>query len=147
MLLISQHNKAAGFTLLELLIVTAILAVLAGFISTAAVSGKRRAYITKSRALIVSLETAISMYESDIGSYPEPEQLVTRLSSQQVINGRTFGPYMEFDSGQTSGENVLDAWGNPFSYSAPGANNTFSFDLSSNGADGVSGTSDDIDNW
>ena len=40
---------------------------------------------------------------------------------------------------------ILDPWGNPYTYELPGTNNTNSFDLSSDGADGTS--SGRLNNW
>ena len=62
--------KNKGFTLIELLVVIAIIAILGGMVVSGAQQARKRGSTTKAKAQIASLETSISMYETDIGSYP-----------------------------------------------------------------------------
>ena len=134
---------------MELLIVIAIIAVLAGLVSSAANVARKRAYVTESKAMIAALETAVSMYESDMGVYPSAENLVDALSARHVVSGIAYGPYIEFDNDDLNNDRtaVIDPWGNPFNYAMPGTNNVYSFDIWSDGPDETSGTDDDIKNW
>jgi len=60
------------FTLVELLVVIAIIAVLAGLLLPALAGVRERAKMTRARAEMQALQTAIAMYESDYGYLPMP---------------------------------------------------------------------------
>ncbi|MFC1623787.1 type II secretion system protein GspG [Candidatus Omnitrophota bacterium] len=140
-----------GFTLIELLVVIAIITILAGMVVGGAQQARKRGAITKTRAQIVTIETAISMYESDMGIYPESgnENLVVLLK-EDPGEGDWNGPYMKIREKELSknGE-YLDAWGNAIIYVNPGVHNEYAYDLYSPGPDGKGdGTGrDDICNW
>lgn len=143
--------KKTGFTLIELLVVIAIITILAGMVVSGAQQARKRGAITKTKAQIASLETAISMYETDIGSYPETgnKDLVSALM-EDTGDPDWSGPYMKIRENELNENNeYLDAWGNPFVYLKPGIHNTYSYDLYSSGPDGKGDGSekDDITNW
>jgi hypothetical protein len=52
-----------------------------------------------------------------------------------------FTPY-EISNGK-----VIDPFGNEYQYVCPGVHNPATYDLWSNGSDGINGTPDDISNW
>jgi len=115
-------RAGAGFTLVELLTVIAIIAVLAGILMPALSSAMKKAYEGKARSAISALELAISMYETDMGYYPIVEgttgvdgidarnqKLVAALADRRYGNSARSGagpgprydpswrgPYMEF---------------------------------------------------
>ncbi len=60
----------AGFTLIELLIVIAIISLLATIILTAVGRARSSAKQTTAFATVKQLETALALYNLDIGSYP-----------------------------------------------------------------------------
>ena len=60
-----------GFTLVELLVVIAILGILISLVTAGAQAARRRGAMTKAKTTIAALETAIAMYEADMGEYPE----------------------------------------------------------------------------
>src|SRR4051794_37617554 len=51
---------------------------------------------------------------------------------------------LELDDDQVLGP---DPWGHGYLYAMPGIHNPRRFDLSSAGADGIAGTTDDLGNW
>jgi len=59
-----------GFTLMELMVVIAIIALLAGIMTPNVARRLERAKMTRTEADIAAMETAIAMYENDLGSYP-----------------------------------------------------------------------------
>ncbi|MBN1794578.1 MAG: type II secretion system protein GspG [Candidatus Omnitrophica bacterium] len=143
--------KHKGFTLIELLVVMAIIAVLAGLVSSAAQVARKRGTITKAKAAIAALETSLSMYEVDIGDFPEGDivDVVTSLSDP-TGSVEWNGPYMKFTRDELSSDGeYLDPWGNPYVYTYPGKENVFSYDLYSRGPNGKGdgNDSDDITNW
>jgi general secretion pathway protein G len=144
--------RKKGFTLIELLVVIAIIAILAGMVVSGAQQARKRGTITKTKAQMAGIETAISMYETDMGSYPETGNsvLVSALTKGAEGDADWSGPYMQIkkDELNESGE-YLDAWGNAFVYINPGKNNTSFYDLYSMGPNGAGDgeDKDDIKNW
>jgi general secretion pathway protein G len=87
------------------------------------------------------LDLAISRFQLRMGRYPDA--LEELLYKPEVLKAeeKWDGPYVR-------NERILtDPWGRPVMYVAPGNHNVQSYDIWSTGADGVSGTSDDIGNW
>jgi general secretion pathway protein G len=143
--------KHKGFTLIELLVVIAIIAILAGMVVSGAQQARKRGAVTKTRSQIASLETAISMYETDMGSYPgkDNKTLITAIT-QDPGDSDWSGPYMRVKKEELNenGE-YIDAWGNAFVYVNPGKNNPSFYDLYSKGpnGEGTGEDKDDIKNW
>ena len=143
--------KSKGFTLIELLVVIAIITILAGMVVGGAQQARKRGAMTKAMAQIATLETAISMYETDMGEYPESgnANLVAALTEDPGDLDWS-GPYMKIKDKERDEEGAyLDSWGNPYVYVNPGVNNEYSYDIYSLGPNGKGDGSekDDITNW
>ena len=143
--------KRKGFTLIELLVVIAIITILAGMVVSGAQQARKRGAVTKAKAQMASIETAISMYETDMGISPgsDNKTLVEALTQDQGDSDWS-GPYMHIkkDELDANGEYV-DAWGNAFVYVNPGENNASFYDIYSKGPNGTGdgNDKDDIKNW
>ena len=143
-----------GFTLVELLVVIAILGILISLVTAGAQAARRRGAVTKAKSTIAALETAIAMYQADMGDYPETgnDNLVKALQDDPG-NVNWDGPYMEFKQDELKDGQLVDPWGKPYVYvSVNGGSPEHrqrSYDLYSLGPNGVddSGTGDDIYNW
>lgn len=130
-------KKMRGFTLIEILTVICIIVLLIGLLSPTLRRAREQANIQKAKAMISSLEVAVNMYYTDIGSYP--------AALSDLINPPSpYSPYM--DSKDYVAPDFLDPWRNAYHYQQPGTHNTSTFDLSSNGPD-TSDPVDDITNW
>lgn len=130
--------NAHGFTLIEILLVVAIIAILAGLVGPNIVGRGKEARIQAAGADINGgLAAALDIFELDNGKYPDKLDDLSK-DPGSVRNWR--GPYVKKGLPK-------DPWGNPYVYVYPGSNNPQSYDLSSNGPDGQSGSSDDICNW
>ena len=122
----------SGFTLIEVLLVVAILGILAAVV-VVNVSGRREAtMIQAARVSISGISTAIKLYEVDTGRFPP--SLQSLVSSDGAPNWS--GPYVDAEA-------LLDPWGVEFTYSSSGGAR---FKVSSAGPDMAHGGGDDITN-
>ena len=132
-----------GFTLIEIMVVVAIIGIVMGVAIPSVSMYRRRTKEAKARTDIESLGIAIKMYQVDKGNYPSDASLsglVTALETDE---------YMEFKADEIVSGEFVDPWKKPYQYSAPGTNNTASFDIYSYGNDEEddNGADDDINNW
>ena len=149
-----QNIRRRGFTLVELLVVIAIIGILMGLVTAGAQTARRRGAMTKAKATIASMDTAIAMYQGDMGAYPESENanLVAALF-EETDDPHWQGPYMEFKQEELKDGEALDPWGRPYVYvSVNGGSPTHrtrSYDLHSLGPNGKDedGAGDDVPNW
>ena len=139
----AHHRRAAGFTLLEILVVLAIIGLLAGLAITNVdkIFGGAQGS-TASLFVRESMKTSLTTYRIHMGNYPSTSEGLQALISRPATKAdRWHGPYIE------GGKLPLDPWGEPYQYAYPGTRNKSSYDLWSKGPDKQSGTEDDIGNW
>ncbi len=146
-----MKNRALGFTLMELLVVIAIILILAGMLTSANQSARRRASISRAKAEIAMFDSALEQYQEDIGSYPQGDiaNVINALVNQED-NPDWYGPYLDLKQEQLNqkGE-FVDPWGHPYKYVYPGVHRKYKYDLYSFGPNGEddNGEKDDINNW
>jgi len=130
---IGQSDREAGFTLLEMLVVVAILGMLVGLVAPTVLrqlSGARTSIAIQS---IERLSTVLDIYKLDIGSYPTTEQGLQALVVQPGSVPRWNGPYLKGDT------TPVDAWGKPYIYKSPSTRSGRAYDLCSHGEAGQTG--------
>ena len=126
-----------GFTLLELLVVVAIIGLLAAFVGPRVFGHLGKSEVTTAKAQIEALVRALDAYRLDMGNYPDSAQGLQALVVRPADAAKWNGPYLQKDV-------PLDPWGHPYLYKFPGAQHEF--DLISYGRDGVpGGTGEDAD--
>ncbi|HEX3953433.1 MAG TPA: type II secretion system major pseudopilin GspG [Stellaceae bacterium] len=131
-----------GFTLVELLVVLAILGLLMGLVLPPVVRHLGRARSEVARLDISNLESALDVYRLDVGRYPTQQEGLAALVDQPAGAQRWQGPYLK------QKQVPADPWGHPYRYRTPGEHGDF--DLFSLGADdepGGTGENADIANW
>ncbi|MBS0579511.1 MAG: type II secretion system major pseudopilin GspG [Proteobacteria bacterium] len=133
---------AAGFTLLELLVVMVIIGMLAAFVAPRYFSQVGKSRVKAARAQIDALDKAIEQFRLDTGRLPSSEEGLAALNTAPSGITGWEGPYLKKAV-------PPDPWGHPYVYAAPGGHDN-DFDLQSYGRDGQSGgTGEDADigNW
>lgn len=144
--MINRLRGNRGFTLIEIMVVIAILALLAALVAPKLIGRSDDAKVADAKIQIKNLETALKLYKLDNGIYPSTEQglaaLVEKPTVGQIPNKYKAEGYLE------SKKVPKDPWGNDFAYLSPGEHGDY--DLYSLGADGVKGgegKNADIESW
>ncbi len=135
----SLHLRAAGFTLLEIMLVVMIIAVLAG--SAIFFMGDNLGVAQKVRvdADLKTLKSSLMTYQGLVGYLPTTEQGLKALTAQPQPRPRNWQRLME--------QIPLDPYGKEYQYMQPGTHNPDGYDLFSAGKDHIPGTVDDLGNW
>ena len=135
-------RKQRGFTLIELMVVLAIIGILAALVVTNILGRADDARMTAAKTDVGNLMQALKLYKLDNQRFPSAEQglqaLVTKPTAEPV---------------PTNWKNYLDKlpadpWGRPYQYLNPGLKGEV--DVMSWGADGQSGgegVNADIGSW
>lgn len=138
-------TSADAFTILEILVVLAILGLLAGLLFNGLSKNFGAAKVSVARIFVQqTARTPLTRYSIDIGSFPTTEEgMAALLKAPSDKADRWQGPYMDSPNGKVP----LDPWGHEYKYVSPGVRNKDGYDLWSVGPDGVDGTPDDVGNW
>jgi general secretion pathway protein G len=134
--------RARGFTLMEVLLVLAILGVIIALVVPNLLGRQQEANNKAARVQIQGVESACELYALDhSGAFPET---LDALLSRQGDDNNWKGPYLK-----SSNKIPNDPWGNPIQYAYPGQNQGADNrpDIWSMGLDKQSNTADDITNW
>jgi len=122
-----------GFTLLELLVVLAILGLLIGLVAPAALRQLGSAKDKIAHQSIERLASVLDLYKLDVGSYPTTDQGLQALMTAPQGVSHWSGPYLK-------GEKIPeDPWGRPFVYQSPSQRPGHEFDLFTLGPTGKPG--------
>ncbi|HVY17112.1 MAG TPA: type II secretion system major pseudopilin GspG [Rhodopila sp.] len=115
-----------GFTLLEILVVIAILGLLIGLVAPAALRQLGGARISVAKQSIERIGTVLDMYKLDVGTYPSTEQGLQALVERPTGVSAWNGPYMK-------GGVPVDPWNKPYTYRDPSTRSGHEYDLCSAG--------------
>ena len=138
-----KANRKEGFSLIEILIVIALIAVIAG-LAISNLGGIFGGQQEKAAQIFVSqsLKIPLTAYKIDMGTYPSTEEgLKALIKAPSGKSSKWKKPYIE--------ELPTDPWGNAYQYRYPGSKNVngnSGYDVWSLGPDG-SESVDDIGNW
>jgi general secretion pathway protein G len=138
----SKPRRQRGFTLIELMVVLAIIGVLAALIVPNVLGRADDARITAARTDVGNLMQALKLYKLDNQRFPSSEQglnaLILKPTTEPVPGN--WKPYLD--------KLPKDPWGRPYQYLNPGIKGEV--DVLSFGADGQAGgegNNADLGSW
>jgi general secretion pathway protein G len=134
----------AGFTLIEVLVVVAILGILAAIVVPRIMDRPDEAKRVAAKADIGAIVQALKLYRLDNGGYPSTDQglvaLVQKPSTNPVPNNWKQGGYLE--------RLPKDPWGGDYQFLSPGVKGEIDvFSLGADRARGGEGSAADVGNW
>lgn len=140
----ARGRRAAGFTLIEILVVVVILGILAAVVAPRMMDQPDKAAVVAAKQDLQAIVTALNMYKLDNHHYPSTQQgleaLVQRPGGVPEARNWKEGGYLS--------RLPTDPWGNPYQYLSPGRNGDFDvYTLGKDGQPGGDGYNADIGNW
>lgn len=139
-----SSRPARGFTLIEIMVVVAILGILAALVVPKIMGRPDEARIVAAKQDIAAIRQALNLYRLDNVSYPTTEQglqaLVEKPTSGPIPGNWKSGGYLE--------RLPNDPWGTPYQYLNPGLRGEVDiFSLGADRAAGGEGNNADIGSW
>lgn len=139
-----KHHAPRGFTLIEIVIAVAILAILAAIVIPRVAGRVDDARIARAKSDVQALVTALNLYKLDNYQYPSTEQgidaLVAKPGGQPEARNWKQGGYID--------RLPKDPWGNDYQYLSPGQRGEIDvYSLGADGELGGEGPAGDVGNW
>ena len=136
--------RARGFTLIEIMVVVAILAILGATVVPMILDRPDQARVVKAKQDIRAIEAALDLYKLDNFNYPTTDQgleaLVSPPTSDPVAPNWKDGGYLK--------KLPRDPWGRDYLYLSPGENGEVDiYSLGKDGSPGGDGFDADIGNY
>ena len=131
-----------GFTLLELLVVLAIMGLLAAIVAPQVLGYLRSSRTQVSKVQIENISAALDHFQLDTGRYPTQQEGLDALVKPPGEVANWNGPYLRRPSA------LVDPWQRKYLYRIPGQHGEV--DVWTYGSDGVEGGANDardVGNW
>lgn len=134
-----KRQTEQGFTLVEMLVVIAIIGLIMGLIGPRVLNYLGESKVKAAKIQLQSFAAALDLFNLDAGRYPSTAEGLAALVRRAPGVSAWNGPYLR------GGAVPNDPWNNPYIYRAPGERGAY--DIMSYGSDGNqggSGTAADI---
>lgn len=133
-------TRRRGFTLVEIILVVAIIMTLVGLVGPRLASKAKRAKINATKIELNNVKTALGSFDVKVGRFPSTAEGLSALVVRP--SGIPEATWQDKDMDQMP----KDAWGRDFKYACPSEKKDKDYDLISSGPDGQFGNEDDITN-
>lgn len=137
-----SRGRPNGYTLVELLVVLAILGLLVALAAPRVIKYLGSAKTDTARIQIEKLSGVLDLYRLEVGRYPTEQEGMLALVEQPPQIDAWNGPYLK------NRESLIDPWGTPYLYQFPGEHGEYDlYTLGADGKEGGEGEDQDITNW
>ncbi|HEY2903570.1 MAG TPA: type II secretion system protein GspG [Polyangia bacterium] len=123
-----RRRRDRGFTLLEIMVVLAIIGLIVGSVGVMVFNRFKKAQVSTAKTRVTQVANAVTQYMLD-NSNNCPRSLEELVAQKYLQKG------------------MKDPWGKDFILRCPGTNDTDGADVSSAGPDKAEGTADDVKSW
>ena len=131
-----------GFTLVEILVVIAIIALIMSLVGPRVLNYLAESKVKTAKIQIQSFSSALDLFNLDTGRYPTTSEGLAALVRSPGNIRAWNGPYLK------SGAVPDDPWGKPYIYRSPGEHGAYDIiSLGSDSSEGGTGTAADITSW
>ena len=137
-----RQARQRGFTLIELMVVLAIIGILAALVVPNVLNRADDARVTAARTDVGNLMQALKLYKLDNRNYPTPEQGLQALVIRPTTGPApvNWKPYID--------KLPADPWGRPYQYMNPGVKGDVDvLSLGADGQPGGEGKNADLGSW
>ena len=122
----------AGFTLVEMLVVIAIIGLVVGLVGPRVLNYLSESKVKAAKIQIESFSAALDLYYLDNGAYPASNDGLAALVERPPSAVAWNGPYLK------TGSVPVDPWGHPYLYKVPGDHAPYEIDSYGSGGVGDS---------
>ena len=137
-----ERRADGGFTLLEMLVVLAIMGLLAAIIAPQVLKYLGTSRTQTAKVQIQNVVAALELYRLDVGRYPTQQEGLNSIIAAPSTAVGWNGPYLQKPSA------LMDPWGQPYLYRNPGKHGEIDvYSLGSDKAEGGTGEATDVGNW
>ena len=137
-----RRRDDSGFTLLEMLVVLAIMGLLAAIIAPQVLKYLGTSRTQTAKVQIQNVVAALELYRLDVGHYPTQEEGLNAVITAPPTAAGWNGPYLQRPSA------LNDPWGQPYLYKNPGKHGEIDvYSLGSDKQEGGTGEAADVGNW
>lgn len=143
----NHSSVRSAFTLIEVLLVIALLVALGAMVLPKVMGSGDKAKIGLTQAQIDGLRTALDLFKLDVGRYPTTDEGLKALWEKDAISDDELAKKWDEKGYVAKNTEFKDSWSRELNYRCPGEHNEDGYDLWSNGPDGEEGTDDDVKNW
>ena len=137
-----RARDEAGFTLVEMLVVIAIIALIMSLVGPRVLNYLAELKVKAAKIQMQSFSSALDLFNLDTGRYPSTGEGLTALVQTPGSIPAWNGPYLK------GGVLPTDPWGKPYVYRSPGEHGSYDIlSYGSDGQEGGAGTAADITSW